>query len=239
MALTTPGSFKTFHHDVYPAIDPTKEELSARGKLIVITGGGSGIGPSIAEAFAKAKADKIALLGRTERTLLSTKQSLEAQYSTQITTHVVDVSQEAAVKKAFEEIAKLGPIDVLVSNAGYLPDKHSIVDSDLKDWWTGYEVNVKAALLLTRALVKNAAKDAVLINISAGLAHYPPARGLSGYASSKLASAKLYEYVQFEHPELRVVNIHPGIIPTEMAKKGTDGEKASSDWMADTRKPST
>ncbi len=65
--------------------------LSAKGKSVVVTGGGSGIGPHIAEAFAKAGAAKIALLGRTEKTLLSTKQSLDSKYPVQVSTQVADV----------------------------------------------------------------------------------------------------------------------------------------------------
>jgi len=125
---------------------------------------------------------------------------------------------------------------VPVSNAGYLPRKASIVDSDLKDWWSAYEVNDKAALLVTRALLDNATSDAVLINITAGLAHMPPTSGLSSYATSKLANAKFYEYVQFEEPDLRVFDLHPGVIVTGMAKKATAGGMVKDSFW-DTREP--
>jgi NAD(P)-dependent dehydrogenase (short-subunit alcohol dehydrogenase family) len=134
MATQAAAMFTKQHNDVYAAIDPTLERVSAEGKFIAITGGGSGIGPHIAEAFAKAGAAKIALLGRTERTLLSKKQSLESKYLAQVSIHIADVGQEAAVNKAFEELGNLGPIDVLVSNTGYLPDKFS---SPIPTSWTG------------------------------------------------------------------------------------------------------
>ena len=214
-----PEFIKTIHHDVYPAIDPTREVLSAKGKFVVVTGGGSGIGPYLAEAFATAGAAKMALLGRTERTLSSTKQYLESKYGVQVSIHIADVGQEAAVNKAFQEIRSIGSIDVLVNNAGYLPDNLSIADSDIEEWWRAYDVNVKAALFVTRAMLKNTASNVVLINMSAKLAHTPPMSGLSAYATSKLASAKLFEYVQFEEPSLRVFNLHPGIIATDMSEK--------------------
>jgi len=219
MAFPTPAFLKETHHDIYPAIDPTREELSAKGKLVVVTGGGSGIGPHIAEAFAKAGAAKIALLGRTERTLVSAKQSLEDKYTAKVFTYVADVGQEAAVNEAFRGIKSIGPIDVLVSNAGYLPDKLDIVSTDVEQWWSAYSVNVKGSLLVTRAFLENAASDAVLINISTGLSHMPPMAGFSAYSSSKLASSKFFEYVQFEKPTLCVFNLHPGIVATDMGAK--------------------
>jgi hypothetical protein len=46
-----PSATKTFHHDVYAAINPTNPHLSAAGKTVLITGGGQGIGVSFAKAF--------------------------------------------------------------------------------------------------------------------------------------------------------------------------------------------
>jgi NAD(P)-dependent dehydrogenase (short-subunit alcohol dehydrogenase family) len=227
MAFPVPAFLKKNHHDVYPAIDPTREQLSAAGKFVVVTGGGSGIGPRIAEAFAKAGAAKIALLGRTERTLLSTKQSLEDKYPAKVFTYVADVVQEAAVNEAFRQMEAVGPIDVLVNNAGYLPDKLDIVSSDVEQWWTAYNINVKGALLVTRAFLKNSASDAVLINIATGLSYIPPMAGFSAYSSSKLASSSFFEHLQFEKPALRVFNLHPGLVGTAM------GQKALADFPED------
>ncbi|KAI1044134.1 hypothetical protein LB505_010555 [Fusarium chuoi] len=55
---------KTWHNKPYPSIDPTRPELSAAGKFVAITGGGTGIGRSIAIAFAQAGASTVAILGR-------------------------------------------------------------------------------------------------------------------------------------------------------------------------------
>jgi NAD(P)-dependent dehydrogenase (short-subunit alcohol dehydrogenase family) len=96
------------------------------------------------------------------------------------------------------------------------------------DWWAAHEVNVKAAVLITRALLNNVAKEAVLINISAGLAHVHPTYRHSAYSTSKIAAVKIYEYVQFENPDLRVFSLHPGVIPTDMGKKSTTGKGISS-----------
>ncbi|GKU08960.1 unnamed protein product, partial [Fusarium langsethiae] len=55
---------KAWHSKPYSSIDPSRPEISAAGKFIAITGGGTGIGKSIAIAFAQAGASTIAILGR-------------------------------------------------------------------------------------------------------------------------------------------------------------------------------
>jgi hypothetical protein len=64
-----PNPFQGWHNDIYPAIDPTRPELSAKGKSVVITGGGSGIGPQIARPFAIAGAKDIGIIGRRKNSL--------------------------------------------------------------------------------------------------------------------------------------------------------------------------
>ncbi len=61
MSFPAPTSY---HHDPTPATDPTQKHLSASGKAVLVTGGGTTIGKAIAEAFAKARAKTVFLTGR-------------------------------------------------------------------------------------------------------------------------------------------------------------------------------
>ena len=233
--MSLPKFTKTWHKDVYDAIKPTRPELSVNGALVVITGGGSGIGPHIAEAFApQAGAANIAILGRTEKTLLETKNLLQESYSIKIHPSVADVGDAAAVDRAFQKISTIGPIKIFVNNAGYLPHIGSILESDVEEWLKGHEVNVKGSFLAIRAFLKNAAQDAVLINISSATAHAPPVRGHSAYSVSKLAATKLFEFVQLEHPEIRVINLHPGVVETNMSVKAK--QQSGIEWPLDSGK---
>ena len=141
--VSFPSPFPSWHNDTYATIDPTRSELSAKGKHIIITGGGSGIGPEIARSFAKAGAKDIGIIGRTESTLRETKERLEKEFKDlSVYYAIADVVDGDAVDAAFKTILAQngGKIDILVSNAGYLPNPGSMKESLVSEWWKGYEV---------------------------------------------------------------------------------------------------
>ena len=137
--MAFPSFTKTWHNDTYDAINPNKRaELAQKNKTVVITGGGSGVGRSIAQAFADAGATKIAVIGRRDEVLQETKRLVEEKHSgVNVTTHSLDVCDTEAVKKAADEI---GQWDILISNAAHLPTLRLLVDSPLDDWWKAFEV---------------------------------------------------------------------------------------------------
>ena len=120
---------------------------------------------------------------------------------------------------AFASVGK--KIDILVHNAAYLPDLEPIATSNLTEWWKGFEVNIKGSFVVTQAFIKNAAKDAVLIAVTTGVAHLPAFPDYSSYSSSKLGGIKFFDSVQAENPGLRVVSVHPGVIKSDMNDKST------------------
>ncbi|KAL8882238.1 MAG: hypothetical protein Q9198_000728 [Flavoplaca austrocitrina] len=227
MSFSEPYSpTKSIHHDVYKDIDPTRSKLSARTKRFLITGGGSAIGKAIAKAFATARAKEIAIVGRTEAALSETTKSIEDESHgyVVVTAIVADIRDQQAIEKAF---AAFGPIDILINNAGFMPDLCPIKDSPLDQWWRGFEINVKGNFVVTQAFLKVAARrgDAAIVNITAGLVHMnDPLPGYSSYVSSKIASAKFFQMLQHEHPELRVLNVHPGVVQSAMSEKNAQIE---------------
>ena len=134
-----PAPVAEWHNDTYASISPTRPELSAKGKRIVVTGGGAGIGVEIVRSFAIAGAARIAILGRRQKLLEATKAKIEKEFGgVNISTHAADVSKEADLVKAAKEI---GTWDVLVMNAGYLSTPTRVVEVDMEDWWKGFEVS--------------------------------------------------------------------------------------------------
>ncbi|KAL7912404.1 hypothetical protein GGI35DRAFT_440167 [Trichoderma velutinum] len=216
-----PSPFPTWHNVEYPAIDPTNPKHSAKGKVVVITGGGSGIGQAVAYAFAEAGATEIAIIGRREQKLLDTKVDLEAKFSgLSVYTAPADVTDQVSIDNLFLTIANaFGKIDILINNAGFQPRLQPLKDADLDELWKSYEINVKGSIIVTRAFLRHAPTTASLINFSTGVAHLPFMPGMTGYATSKIAATKFFEYVQAENPDLQVINVHPGVVITEMQQK--------------------
>ncbi|KAF2635730.1 NAD(P)-binding protein [Massarina eburnea CBS 473.64] len=202
----------TWHNDTYPAIDPTKPEHSQKGKTVIITGAGSGIGRETAVAFGTAGAKHIVLIGRTESTLKETKALIK---DAQVSIHALSIRDEEGINKVAETI---GAWDVLILNAAHMAPPATLVKASLKEHWRDYETNVKGVLIAIQAFVPKANAGAALYGINAG-ALVSPAKHtpyLSGYVGSKIAQAKVLEFLADEHPELFVVSVHPGMIDTKI-----------------------
>lgn len=112
-----------------------------------MTGGGGGIGKAIAQAYNKAGAKAIAILGRRESLLREAAAELEKTGEARISFFSADVLDEAALEKAFSNVAKeAGPIDVVVANAGYLATPEPAASSDVTDWWKSYGTRTLSVL---------------------------------------------------------------------------------------------
>jgi NAD(P)-dependent dehydrogenase (short-subunit alcohol dehydrogenase family) len=68
----------------------------------------------------------------------------------------------------------------------------------------------------------NPAEPILIAASTAGICFFPPPPAFSGYGTSKVASAQFFQSVAAENPDVRVINFHPGVIETEMGKKGLD-----------------
>ncbi|KIX02020.1 uncharacterized protein Z518_07959 [Rhinocladiella mackenziei CBS 650.93] len=225
-----PSYTKKWHNDVYPSINASRPELSAKGKRIVITGGAGGIGAATAEAFIVAGASEVIILGRTEKTLQSAKSAIENKYhKATVVALVSDITDPQSTTQAFDTISKRGSIDVFINNAGYLSDIGPAATSDVAEWWRSFEVNVRGSLQAVQAALKNISNNGVIINVTSAAALVPSVPGHSAYAVSKIGSTKLFEYIQHENTTIRIFNLQPGIIEsTGMASKAA--EQSGISW---------
>jgi len=219
--MSLPAFTKTWHNTSYDAISPKNPALSAKGKNIIITGGGNGIGAEMARSFAVAGAANVAILGRNEAKLQSTKAAIEKEFpNTHVFAAAADILDKAAIDRTFDAIkAHVGPANVLISNAGYLPDIKSIAESDIDQWWSGMEINVRGPLIVVQSFLRIAAPDATIISVGTGGAQMPHFPGYSSYAASKFAAWKFFEYLHHEQPEMTVISMHPGVLATDMGNK--------------------
>lgn len=232
--MAFPHFTKTHHATAYPAIDPSRPELSAAGKTILITGGGAGIGLAAAQAFARAGAEELILVGRRADVLERAKADIGAAHpSTRVRTGVADISDAHAVDALFADGTG---IDVLVSNAAVQTALEPFASTDFDSWWRGFEINVRGPALLVRGFLRVAKPGAVIVNVTTAGAHVPGMPRMSNYQATKAGALKFFEVLQAEHPELQIVNVHPGVIETDMSRQaygaGFDfGKKDDGVWL--------
>lgn len=211
---------KTWHNKPYPYISPGRPELSAAGKNVVVTGGGTGIGKAIAIAFAQASASSVSIIGRRLNRLEEAAADISAaaaSTSVRVVTAQGDLSQGASATKTISEIAeKVGKIDIFVSNAGIMSAAAPVVGYDETEFRRGWDINFMSAFNSIQAFVPHAASAAKLLNISSGIGHISPLPGVFSYAVTKAAITKLFDYVASENPDLHVVHVQPGVHGTEM-----------------------
>jgi NAD(P)-dependent dehydrogenase (short-subunit alcohol dehydrogenase family) len=153
----------------------------------------------------------------------------------------LDVTDELAVAECFASLAQqYGGVDICVHAAAYLSDQGTIATGPVGEFWRAFEVNVKGSFIIAQHFLRNARlhssssnssegeskseseRRPVLIGINSLIAHLPASiveQCPASYASSKIALAKLYEYVASENPGVHCYSLHPGIVETEMAAK--------------------
>lgn len=234
-----------FHFESYPALSPARPEFNLRGKSVLITGGGYGIGPAIASSFASAGASRIAISGRTKSRLDSTAADLSATFpSTTFSTFAADVTDATAVAAMF---TSFGAPDILVNNAGYMSTVEKLVDiADLRaDWWRAFETNILGTATVTHTYLRQRAQEkpsspGTVFALSTPAVHWGTALpGFSSYSASKAGQLRLMEMLGAEAGgEARFVTVNPGAVDTEMNIKSglrgkirlTDAELVA-DWL--------
>jgi NAD(P)-dependent dehydrogenase (short-subunit alcohol dehydrogenase family) len=225
-----PSATKTWHTSSYPSISPTNPHLSLTGKTVLITGGGAGIGFAISKSLAQANAQNLIILGRRSSVLSSASKEIQSlpNTKTKVFTISTDITNKESVDAAFVEIKRLLPgvkLDILVTNAGFFTGLRALGTETPEEWTTSFGVNVLGLYLVISAFIPLAKPDATIINISTAIAHLFPFPGFSSYGATKLAGAKLLDYVAAANPGLRVVNVHPGqVTETEMSGKAKGSE---------------
>lgn len=203
--------------------------LDLSGKVVLVTGAGRGIGAGIADRLSEAGAAVVAadVDGASAQ---NTARRINERGGKAIALGF-DVSDQDACEKSVSKIAQqLGPIDVLVNNAGIFPFAGALnVTREL--WARVIATNLSGAFFLSQSVAKNlvaAGKAGAIINI-ASVDAFRPTGGLVPYDSSKAGLVMMTRSLALElaPKKIRVNAVAPGAIQTPGASAATSGLSSS------------
>ena len=184
------------------------------GKVAVVTGGGRGIGRSIARHLARAGAD-VAICARSRDEIDAVASELRGM-GRRAVAHSVDVAAWEQVQEFARAVAgELGEVDVLVNNAGGGVERNTpIAQSDPQMWWRAVEVNLQGTYYVTRAFLEHLNDGAKVVNIGSGMGHEAPRGGNSSYNVAKAGVRMFTQALAVEVWErgIQVNEVLPGLV---------------------------
>ena len=210
--------------------DSTPVDLS--GSVAVVTGGGRGVGRAIAQSLAGAGA-AVAVVARTEKELEETAESIR-QRGGEATPLPTDVTDPASVDRlARETERRLGPVDLLVNNAGTCRAIGPVWEADVDDWRQDVESSLLGAFLCTRAFLAKMVERRFgrIINVSS----YAAIRATPHMAAYGCAKAALLHFTNSVAAEtadhgISVFALTPGRVWTAMTKHMVESS-AGQRWL--------
>jgi len=184
-----------------------------QGKVVMITGASRGIGAAAVRAFVAAGA-QVAGLARDGAAL----DALAADVGPGLRPMVCDVGDYGQVANA---VAAIGPVDVLINNAGVIAPIGALADTDPAEWGRAVDINLKGVYHATRAVLAGmkAAGGGTIVTVSSGAAH-APVDGWSAYCATKAGAAMLTAALDLEERAngIRAMGLSPGTVATDMQR---------------------
>jgi 3-oxoacyl-[acyl-carrier protein] reductase len=184
----------------------------------LVTGASRGIGRAIAVALS-GEGMALGLLGRDQEALEQTAAGCPRRAEIVL----ADVTDHGAVRRAVDEVERaLGPLDLLVNNAGRIdPAEVPLWEADPPTWWAVVEANLRGPFLLCGAVVPGmtARGHGRIVNINSGMG-MRPVPDYSAYSVSKAALSRLTDCLagSLEGTGVAVFDVSPGLVRTEMTE---------------------
>lgn len=210
-----------------------EQALPLSGKIALVTGSGQGIGRATALRLAQAGADVIVNYRSNASTAAETKASIE-ELGRRCVAIQANVSQEEDVTRLFAEATEaLGPVTILVNNAGTTRDK-LILQMSPADFDHVINSNLRSTFLCTRAVLRSMMKArwGRIVNV-ASISGLLGNAGQANYSSSKAGIIALTLSTAREMASRNVTAnvVAPGFVPTELTSTLTEAQRK---FMIDT-----
>jgi NAD(P)-dependent dehydrogenase (short-subunit alcohol dehydrogenase family) len=185
-------------------------------RLVLITGVTRGLGRAMAELFI-GRGHTVVGCGRTEKSV----KALQSGQGGPHEFYAVDVASDTAVKSwASVVLAKYGPPDLLINNAGVINRNAPLWELDAREFDEVMHVNVRGVANMVRHFVPamRERKTGILVNFSSGWGRSVDAE-VAPYCASKWAIEGLTQALAHELPStMAAVALNPGIVNTEMLR---------------------
>jgi NAD(P)-dependent dehydrogenase (short-subunit alcohol dehydrogenase family) len=189
--------------------------------VALVTGGGRGVGRLLAQSLASTGA-AVGLVARSGDELADTARLIEATGGVAASAEA-DVGDAAATGEAISQLReRLGPIDLLVNNAGVSGPHGPAWEVDPDRWWRTVEVNLRgtfncAGIVLPEMAARGRGR---IVNITshAGVFRWPT---VSAYSVAKAAVVKFTENLAYETRRygVSVFGVHPGLLPIGLSSE--------------------
>jgi NAD(P)-dependent dehydrogenase (short-subunit alcohol dehydrogenase family) len=190
------------------------------GKIVLVTGGGTGIGRAVALAFAREEAS-VVVAGRSAEPLAQTVKLIEDE-GRRAAAVTADVTRSPDIAELVARtVARYGGLDIAVNSAGTLTAVGPVGDVDEDQWETLVAVNLTGTLLSMKHEIAQMRRTGggVIVNIASNLGAHKRVPGLGAYVATKAAVSALTRNAALDHVHegIRINAVSPGPVDTPMS----------------------
>lgn len=191
-----------------------------RGKKIIITGGGRGLGAAMADKFVKEGAE-VLIVGRTEKTVKDTAERISCKYLT------LDVSKVDTFKDFIQQADEmLGGVNCLVNNAGISLHESTFFDVTSDTFDIQVDTNFKGAFFLTQEFIRKVKADNRKANVLFVSSETGDTMDFRPYGFTKAAVNSMTQGLAylFAKDDIRINAVAPGVTASDMTGVKADGD---------------
>ena len=200
--------------------------------VMIVTGGGRGIGRATCLGAAAAGYDVVVNWTSDERAATSTVGACIERGANAIAVRA-DVADESAVAGMFDRAADLGPLRVLVNNAGILHQQMRFDEMTVERWRAVIDVNIVGAFICAREAsrrmsTRHGGAGGSIVNVSSAAAYLGSPGEYVDYAATKGAIDTLTIGLgkELAAEGVRVTAVRPGVILTDIHAAGGEPDRA-------------